>query len=105
MRFYLSTETAVCPIYFLILLSLFLKDLSFKFYLILQKALCDKMLGFTRSETNKYHIRRDYTTNTPQVNCYMYNLDSFLDVSTTSSLLRSSIRKSKMIAIISLYVN
>ena len=59
------------------------------------KALCDKMLSFTTAETNDYHIRRDYTTDIPQVNCYMYNLDAFLDVSTTFSRCRSSVKNDK----------
>lgn len=49
------------------------------------KALCDRMLSFTTEETNGFHIRRDYTTDIPQVNCYMSNLADFLDAESTST--------------------
>ena len=104
MRFYFEPKPRYSPSTFSFVVTL-LKGSQFKFYLILQQALCDKMLSFTRSETDNFHIRRDYTSDTPQVNCYMYNLDTFLNVSTTSSLFRSSVRKSKMIATISLYTH
>ncbi|KAH3854522.1 hypothetical protein DPMN_097065, partial [Dreissena polymorpha] len=48
-------------------------------------ALCDRMLSFTKKEAEDFHIKSDYTTGKLQINCYMRNLDTFLQAESANT--------------------
>lgn len=49
------------------------------------KALCDKMMSWTSSQASAYRVKRDVATNELQINCYIRNLDTFLQDETSQT--------------------